>query len=312
MEVFFLWVELVKSDNYKEMNAEVNRPEISVCMPFYNAGSYLKESIASVLKQTFRSFELILVNDGSTDDSLQQLEAFGDSRIRYISCPHDFIHSLNTGLEAALGKYIARMDADDLMLPDRLQIQYDFMESHSDIVLCGTGMEYFGLDSGRYIPPVQTPEELAVQLVLSCPLAHPTWMMRRSIVEQYGIRYRADYIYAEDFKFCADLVRYGRLINIPQVLLKYRVSDSQICNRHAAEQASLSRIIRRELTEYYLSLLSVDTSLGVDIRESLLPVLETLNEQAFFSPDEYFSWMHGLIRGLVSRQMIRLENSWDR
>lgn len=281
-------------------------PLLSICMPFYNASRYLKESIQSVLDQTFDSFELLLINDGSTDDSLQVVGTFADPRIRVVTCPHDFIQSLNTGLEVARGKYIARMDADDIMLPQRLQIQYDFMESHPDIAVCGTGMEYFGREKGEYIPQWLTPEEIPSSLVLSCPLAHPTMMIRRSVLTLHNIRYNPDYIYVEDFKLCADIVKHGKLANIPRVLLRYRVSDSQICNRYAVQQAGLSRIIRKEMVDYYFSLLSVDTALGNAVRTHFLPIVEQFNEQAYLSCEEYFHFMYTLIRSFMARNLIKL------
>lgn len=280
-------------------------PQISICLPFYNAEAYIGEAIESVLNQTFRSFEFILLNDGSTDNSLAIVERFNDERIRCIECKHDFINSLNTGIESSRGKYIARMDADDIMMPDRLQLQFDFMEAHPDIAVCGGGMRFFGNGTGETTP--QTfPFEISNSLIISCPLAHPTVLMRRSVLMEHNIRYDADYLYAEDYKLWTEIVKYGKLSNIPQIVLKYRLSTSQISYVHNSRQAGLSRLIRREITDYYLSLLSTETEIGRKVKEQFVPIVDELNEQAYFSSDEYFQFMHALIRGLRSRNLIKL------
>ena len=115
-------------------------PVISIVMPTYNTPlEYLKESVESVLKQTFADFELLVVDDGSTEmQGVEWIQTLKDRRVRLIRCPHDFIDSLNRGIAESKGRYIARMDADDLMLPNRLQVQYDFMEEHPEIDICGS------------------------------------------------------------------------------------------------------------------------------------------------------------------------------
>ena len=104
------------------MRSKIKQPAISVCMPVYNASSYLKECIDSILAQTFEDFELLIVDDGSTDDSCTIIESYADYRIRLIRNKHGFIHTLNTLLSEARGKYIARMDADDRMMSYRLAV----------------------------------------------------------------------------------------------------------------------------------------------------------------------------------------------
>jgi len=111
--------------------------KISVVMPVYNGEAYIGDAIESVLNQTFRDFELIIIDDGSTDATVSVIRRYEDSRIVLLKNGHDFIKALNTGLRMAKGKYIARMDADDLMHPQRLEVQYRTMEEHRDVVVCG-------------------------------------------------------------------------------------------------------------------------------------------------------------------------------
>lgn len=105
------------------------QPAVSVCMPVYNASRYLRECIDSVLSQTFADFEFLIADDGSDDDSAAIVESYADPRIRLIRREHGYIASLNCLLDEARGRYIARMDADDVMLPDRLRLQFDYMEA---------------------------------------------------------------------------------------------------------------------------------------------------------------------------------------
>ena len=120
---------------YKEIYAKmtenkrtpiINIPPVSVCMSMYNASKYLRECINSVLAQTFKDFEFLIVDDGSTDDSAEIVQSYHDSRRRLIKNKHDYIGSLNILLDEARGKYIARMDADDVMMPMRLKIQFEY------------------------------------------------------------------------------------------------------------------------------------------------------------------------------------------
>lgn len=112
--------------------------QVSVCMPMYNASKYLRECIDSVLAQTFKDFEFLIVDDGSDDDSVEIVKSYHDDRIRLIENTHDYIGSLNMLLDEARGKYIARMDADDVMMPERLQVQLEYMESHENIDILAT------------------------------------------------------------------------------------------------------------------------------------------------------------------------------
>ena len=118
--------------------------EISVVMSAYNVEKYVSEAIESVLKQSFSDFEFIIVNDGSTDDSLSIIHSFKDKRIKLIENKHDFIESLNLGMKAATGKYIARMDADDIMHVDRLRIEQAILEENPDITVCTSWISPFG------------------------------------------------------------------------------------------------------------------------------------------------------------------------
>ena len=115
-------------------------PNISICIPMYNAARFIKDCIDSVLSQSFQDLELLIVDDGSTDNSCDIVNSVRDNRIRLIRNQHDYVGSLNKLLDEAKGKYIARMDADDVMYPNRLAIQYEYMENHPDVDFIGGRM----------------------------------------------------------------------------------------------------------------------------------------------------------------------------
>ena len=134
----------------------MERNLVSVVMPVYNVARYIDEAMESILNQSFPNFELIIVDDGSTDDTVERIKGYKDSRIRLYRHDHDFIGSLNLGLQEARGKYVARMDADDMMHVDRLRIQYNIMELEPSIDCCGSWFTMYDEATGakRLVPMV--------------------------------------------------------------------------------------------------------------------------------------------------------------
>ena len=152
---------------------------ISVCIPIYNASLYLRECIDSILSQSYKDFELLIVDDGSTDNSSAIVHSYNDPRIRLIQNNHNYIGSLNLLLKEAKGKYIARMDADDRMCPNRLQVQFDYMESHPKVDILGSGMQCFG-ENEDTCEPYRTGEVGVLEFMECCAIYHPTVMMRKA------------------------------------------------------------------------------------------------------------------------------------
>jgi glycosyltransferase involved in cell wall biosynthesis len=172
-------------------------PLVSVLLPFHNADMYLSEAIESVIKQTYNDWELILVNNASNDDSNSIAKRFcnSDSRIKLISEPQKGIaFALNTGLKNCTGNYIARMDADDIMPPDRLQLQAAFLESHQDYGLISGVVNFISEipDSRGYssyvdqINKIINDEDIKQKQFLESPFAHPSVMFRKDLIEIFG------------------------------------------------------------------------------------------------------------------------------
>ena len=217
--------------NFTQMMSQNDRPFVSVLLPVYNAEKYLKEAIESILSQTFIDFEFIIINDGSTDNSEQIILSYTDQRIRYVKNEKNLklIATLNKGIRLARGKYIVRMDADDVSLPKRIEKQVRFMEAHPNVGVCGTWFKVFGEIKRPYI--VILPEkdwQLKAGLLVSCPFAHPSVIMRKSTLLDNKIFYDERFYRLEDWGLWVSLAKVCDFANIPEVLLDYRwISTSE-------------------------------------------------------------------------------------
>ncbi|AIF50652.1 glycosyltransferase [Pelosinus sp. UFO1] len=203
-------------------------PKVSVIMPVYNAEDYLSQAIESILGQTFTDFEFIIIDDGSTDNSLNIIKTYNDSRIILIRNETNLklIASLNKGMNLANGKYIARMDADDISLPERLARQVEFMDQHPNVAVCGTWVELFGECEQSFWHFPDNPDVAKCVLLFGCCIAHPSAMLRRTILET-GLCYSDLYPHAEDYGFWVQIAKKFDITSLPQVLLKYRISGNQ-------------------------------------------------------------------------------------
>lgn len=207
---------------------------ISVLIPVHNAEPYVEAAINSILRQTFGDFEIIAVDDGSTDSSRQILGkiAASDPRLRVISRPNTgIVGALNDGLAEANGEFIARMDADDIALPERFSKQINYLRSSPDCVAVGTAFVYMD-DRGKLLK--WNPRPLEHEEIEKCLLQgnggaiiHPTVMMRRNAVDRVG-GYRAAAQWIEDLDLYLRLARIGRLANLPEALLHYRYHEQSV------------------------------------------------------------------------------------
>jgi glycosyltransferase involved in cell wall biosynthesis len=168
-----------------------HKPKVTVLMPAYNAANYIGEAIDSVLQQTFTDFELLIINDGSTDNTKQVIESYDDNRIILIGhlVNHGIAAALNTGLSKANGEYIARFDADDICVPERLQEQVSFLDNHPDYVLTGSDAEYIS-ENGEHLFYFKSlghiHEQLLYKIYSHCPFIHSSVMYRKDPVIEAG------------------------------------------------------------------------------------------------------------------------------
>jgi len=214
-------------------------PEISVLLPVYNAAKFVEAAVLSVLAQSFSDFELIIIDDGSTDGSGPLLQALAatDKRIRLVQRENrGLIATLNEGIALAKAPLLARMDADDVSLPERLAIQVSRMRVEPDLVALGGGIQYMDA-AGRLGRAVPYPSGKAVDeaLLWGAPLAHPAVMLRTHAVREAG-GYPALFPHAEDYALWLRLRENGRIDNVPQTLLRYRLHGASASHVHALTQ----------------------------------------------------------------------------
>jgi glycosyltransferase involved in cell wall biosynthesis len=233
-------------------------PVISVVLPVYNGEKYVAEAIDSILNQTFTDFELIIINDGSTDNSLQVLQECQkyDARIRLISRENiGLVATLNEGLDLARGAWIARMDQDDIALPQRFEKQLQWLaKTGADI--CGSWIAFFGNEKRPVRKHPHTDVGIKAEMLFGPGFAHPTVMMKTALVILE--RYNSAWEKAEDYDLWERAVRSGWLMtNVPEVLLFYRLHEQQISAATVIEQQRQSQKIRRRFWEFAASSMEI-------------------------------------------------------
>lgn len=212
----------------------MSAPAISIVMPFYNAAPYLAEAVKSILDQTFSHFEFIIINDGSTDGSEKIIQSFSDNRIKYIQNDKNrgIVYSLNKGLDAAAGSLIARMDGDDISLPDRLERQFEYLRMHPEADMVATQVQLInekGHPTGFWKEDREnnSPEFIKEFLAINNCIAHPTILAKADIIQK--LRYRESQRRAEDYDLWLRWVSSGYTIHkIDSVLLKYRILPNSL------------------------------------------------------------------------------------
>lgn len=225
-------------------------PRISVVMPVYNAVRFLEAAVTSILEQTFPDFELICVDDGSTDASLRLLQQLQqrDKRIRIISRPNTgIVRALNDGLAVARGEFVARMDSDDLALPERFKIQVDFLDANPEVVCVGARARCIDVDddpTGVWRVPLEHAgiESRHIQEGLGGGIIHPVVMIRRQVLMDAG-GYHTGTELAEDLDLWLRLAEVGKLANIPAVLLNYRIVSTGLSMSRRVDQERQARTV---------------------------------------------------------------------
>ena len=232
---------------------------ISILMPAYNAAEYIREAIDSILNQTFTNFEFVIINDGSTDATEEIILSYSDERIQYYAneCNIGIVKTLNRGIDLCRGKYIARMDADDVSLPNRLEKQVRCLETNPHIVACGVLYAIYGDQQQTLVDVATDMLDVRYDMAIYCQFAHSMVMMRKDVLNTNQLQYREEYKYAEDYKLWTELLQFGEMINIPDVLGYIRQCEEGISISNAERQRNLSDRVRKE----YLNQLGVKTQL---------------------------------------------------
>jgi len=234
----------------------MSTPRVSVLMPAYNAERYIAEAVRSILDQTFCDFQLVVVDDGSSDNSTHLVRqcAEHDPRIILIrnGSSRNICNALNRGIEEARGEYVARMDADDWSYPDRLMQQVAFMDAHPDVVVSGGSIEICDGD----LKPLnirtyqQNDEDIRRRLFRHSPFAHPAVIYRTAAARAVG-GYNPALADAEDYDFFLRLGSHGHFANLRDLLLRLRTSKDSVSQSKGRRQEHLTIYIRlKASTEY--------------------------------------------------------------
>lgn len=270
----------------------MTHPEISVIMPVYNAADFLTESIESILNQTFTNFELIILNDKSTDNSLEVISKYQRSDSRIIIIDKDInvgpANLRNEGLKIAKGEFVALMDADDIALPQRFAKQINVLKNNPEIGLCGTWFTFFGSEK-KLIKHSEKPDAIKISFLHSCAIGNPTVMLRKEVLN--GLQFDNDYVPVEDYDLWSRLLSKTSFYNIPESLLNYRQHNQNISK---TKIDNVNRAIRRvkinQLNQFgiessdpkidsYINAVSVRKRLSPDAIFEVIAAAKHLTEQ---------------------------------
>ena len=310
----------------------IKNPKISVLMPVYNGQAFLQSSIESILEQDYSDFELLAIDDGSSDDSVKILESYAceDPRIRIIRQEKNcgIVATLNHGLEIAKAEYIARMDADDIALPKRLGQQIRYFERNPNVAVVGTGVNFIDKFGRKICAGPKYPthnNDIKPYLFRDCCLFHPSVMVRKSVIKALG-GYRNTFRHAEDYDLWFRVSEKYDISNISDILMLYRIHPNQVsldkivsqnesaeqCRRFAAGRLSeMGRNCNFKHLSLYEKLTAKERSLGRDyLNWSILYqlmgqegiALQCAIKAAFQSPFRVLVYIN-LIKSLTERYL---------
>lgn len=255
------------------MNSVNDNPLVSVIMPAYNAEQYIGEAIKSVLNQTYDNLELIVIEDCSRDNTLQEIEKIKDARLKLYKNSQNFgiAAATNRGLEVCKGRYVALLDDDDIAMPERLSLQVEFLEEHRDIDILG-GRSIVIDKVGNVIDydtaPRNNPKFIKAMLLFNyMDFKNGTVMIRREFITKNGLRYENECYGMQDFKFYIESSKLGKISSIDKFLLKYRIHDKN-------ETVKRMKEFQRERAEKYAEFQKVSLSKsGYDLEEHHMNII---------------------------------------
>lgn len=274
--------------------------KISVIMPVYNAERYVKKAIDSILMQTFRDFELIIVEDGSDDNSFNIIKEYRDERIRVFQNSQNkgVVYSRNLGIQKAVGSYIALMDADDIAPDDRLEKSYHFLEQHSEYA-CVYGRIIYIDENDSLLKYRDTPAPLfnskyiQAALLFYNPIANGSTMFRKDVIEKYDIQYRDIKCGIEDYMFWAEYSTHAPITGIDEVLQYYRINPAGLTrsNENNKRDVEMDKVHKRLFTIY-----------GFDFSDEERNLLFRLfRETGQLKSNEELQLFYGALKSMISQ-----------
>jgi len=265
-------------------------PRVSVLMPVYNTNEeFLKEAIQSILNQTFGDFEFIILDDGSKNDVESVIKSFNDDRIKFYKNEKNMgiPYTRNRLLDLANSEYLAYMDSDDTSYPNRLEIQVNFLDNNQDVAVVGAGLKisndeiYINKYDLKYLDVVQR-----------CCVHNNVVMIRKSILDKYNIRYNENYPSAEDYHLWSNIIKYSRIVNLPDILIDYRI--------HTTNTTVSKKILTQEcdfkVKEEMLDFLTDDDKLKQKLRRILFDNKKVSFLQNIFSIQNSDHYKYKIVR----------------
>lgn len=312
----------------------MNQPLVSVLIPCYNVEKYVVESVSSILNQTYKNLEIIAINDCSTDNTgelLQQL-ASKNSRMKVITNEKNLklISTLNKGITLCNGEYIARMDADDISLPTRIEKEVDFLENNKDHDIVSTMFYAFRSENPNKKDLHHSPfrdEELRAYMLFRSGICHPAVMIRKRVFTELGLKFETEYLHVEDYALWSEAIYKTKIANIPEPLLLYRVHQHQISSLNEELQTNnkkkvfkihcnnLGLPINDDFIDVYASVAecvpSVASIAYIDKCEQFMLLLLDINKKSPFCDDNYLhrllsiSWLRLCANSRIGLKVVR-------
>lgn len=227
-------------------------PRVSVLMPVYNMKEeYLRESIESILNQTFTDFEFIILDDCSAEDIQPIIKSYKDDRIKFYKNIENLgiAQTRNKLMDIANGEYLALMDADDISLPLRLEKQVEFLDKNPDVSIVSSAYETFPQKQ-----VVVHPESVRyMDLLNGCVIANPAAMVRKKDFEKYNLRYKREFVCCQDYEIWARAIKFLKIANLEEVLLKYRLNESSVTRTNPQMLSNNTRDVKKQMLEFLTS-----------------------------------------------------------
>ena len=277
----------------------MHNPEITVLMPVKNSEQYIKESVESVLRQTLEDFEFIIIDDDSTDGTIEIIESYKDKRIKLFKRASGYIKNLNEGFTIATGKYIACMGSNDIMYSERLRVQLKRMKMNPEVDICASWAKTFGIENVVY-PIFNLGERVVSNPILKFLsknfIVHHSVMLKKNFLIDNSLKYQ-DYLCTEDYKLWFEAVKKGGVFYIePQYLMYLRLPGRQTDITNQEQMNNQIIRIKNEILEYLISNSEYSKTLSEICKST-----EILKRNGLILPDELFSFFYNILNKEISK-----------
>jgi glycosyltransferase involved in cell wall biosynthesis len=208
-------------------------PKVTVLMPVRNGAAHVRSAVESILRQSLKDFEFLVIDDASTDNTPEIISSFSDPRVKLLANKIGLgvAKALNLGLNEVHGEYVLRMDADDISLPDRMRTQVAFLDQNPSVGTCGSWARFMGNELPVLLRNPVGPDNVKAYMQFANPICHPSAVIRKSVLDAHALRYNPEFSCSEDFDLWSRMSEFSKLDNIPQVLMRMRIHGSSVTRK---------------------------------------------------------------------------------